>query len=106
MDHKEKEEHDCPACRICRMNLPNVTIRVIQRMEGDPEAGKEKKRLDQHLGGHGRCIFCALCTQTCPQDAIEFTNAFEHSVFTSGKLLKQLNHPGSRLMVKPKEKTE
>jgi formate hydrogenlyase subunit 6/NADH:ubiquinone oxidoreductase subunit I len=32
-----------------------------------------------------------LCTESCTQKAIEWTPDFVHTVFTRGKLVKQLN---------------
>jgi len=101
MPHDESNHHRCTGCGICEMNCPNGTIRVITKMEPDPVTGKERRAIDQHLYDLGSCIFCALCTQTCPFNAITWSNDFEHSLFTRGKLYRQLNHPGSSL--KPKE---
>ncbi|MDR2886168.1 MAG: 4Fe-4S binding protein [Rikenellaceae bacterium] len=103
MPHDQDNHHKCTACGICQMNCPNGTIQIISKMEADPATGKEKKVLDAHLWDLGSCIFCALCTQTCPQDAIEWTNHFEHSLFTREKLLGQLNQPGSSLAPKKTE---
>lgn len=100
MPHNENNEHKCTACGICMMNCPNGTINVISKKETDEATGKEKKVLDEYRYHLGSCIFCALCTSTCPQDAIEFTNAFEHAVFTPGTLDKRLNKEGSSLIKK------
>ena len=101
MPHDDRNQHKCTACGICRMNCPNGTITLVSRTEGD----SPKKVLDSYLYDLGSCTFCALCVQSCPQSAIEFTNAFEHSVFTKERLVKQLNRPGSSLAPKP-AKTE
>lgn len=102
MPHDENNFHNCTACKICEMNCPNGSIQVITKMEVDEETGKQKKVLDTYLYDIGSCIFCALCTDTCPHDAIDWLPDFEHSAFTSGKLMKTLNKEGSSL--KPKEK--
>ena len=100
MPHNENNEHKCTACGICMMNCPNGTIRVISKKEVDEATGKERKVLDEYSYNLGSCIFCALCTSTCPQGAIEWSNSFEHSVFTPDKLNKRLNQEGSSLMKK------
>lgn len=89
--HNEKNEHKCTACGICQINCPNGSIEIISKKEMDEGTGKEKKVLDQYVYDLGACIFCLRCTQTCPQDAIGWSNNFEHSVFTRSKLIKQLN---------------
>ncbi len=100
MPHDAGNYHRCTACGICMMNCPNGTISVISKVVTDEATGKDKKVLDKHIYDLGSCIFCALCTQTCPQDAIEWSNAFEHSLFTREKLVKQLNREGSSLAPK------
>lgn len=101
MPHDENNHHKCTACGICMMNCPNGTINVISKTQTDETTGRTRKVLDRHMYNIGSCIFCALCTRTCPEDAIEWTNEFEHSVFTKTTLMKQLNHKGSLLRPKP-----
>ena len=103
MPHNEKNEHKCTACGICETNCPNNTIQVISKKVSDEETGKEKKVLDRYTYDLGCCIYCALCTMTCPQDAITWSTNFEHALFTKAKLVQQLNQEGSTLMKKKKE---
>lgn len=98
MPHNEKNEHRCTACGICAMNCPNGTIQVISKKVTDEATGKERRELDRYLYDLGSCTFCDLCTTTCPQNAIAFSNDFEHSVFTRSKLVRQLNREGSKLI--------
>lgn len=102
MPHNELNQHKCTACGICMMNCPNGTIRVISKTVTDEETGKPRKVLDRYMYDLGSCIFCALCTTNCPQHAIEWSNRFEHAVFSRASLYKQLNHEGSVLMPKNK----
>ncbi|HOI27078.1 MAG TPA: 4Fe-4S binding protein [Paludibacteraceae bacterium] len=97
--HNENNEHKCTGCGICMMNCPNHTINVITN-QITTEDGKTKKVLDKYMYDLGSCTFCGLCTQVCPQKAISWTPNFEHAVFTRSKLVKQLNHPGSKLAEK------
>ena len=99
MSHNENNEHKCTACGICAMNCPNETIRVITKKETD-ENGKEKRILDIYEYNLGSCIFCALCTTSCPQSAIDWTNDFEHALFTKEKLTIKLNQENSKLITK------
>ncbi|MDD3107703.1 MAG: 4Fe-4S binding protein [Alistipes sp.] len=99
--HNDRNEHHCIACGICQMNCPNGSIRVISQTLTDEE-GKKKRVLDQYIYDIGSCLYCQLCVRSCPHDAITFDTQFEHAVFTRSKLVRQLNHPGSTLEVKPK----
>lgn len=103
MFHNEKNEHKCTACGICMMNCPNGTIDVISKKELDEETGKEKKVLDRYIYDIGACTYCSICTITCPQDAIGWSNNFEHGLFTKEKLHYKLNREGSVLMKKVKK---
>ena len=91
MPHNEKNEHKCTGCGICMTNCPNGTIQVISKKEIDKTSGKEKRVLDKFMYDLGSCTFCSLCTIACPQDAIEWSPDFEHTVFTGSKLVKRLN---------------
>lgn len=84
------------ACGICQMNCPNDSIRVVSETVED-EQGKKKKVLVRYEYDLGSCLYCQLCVRSCPHDAIEFDTAFEHAVFTRGKLVRQLNSEGSTL---------
>lgn len=96
MIHTPNNEHHCVACGICEMNCPNGTIRIESEMVTG-EDGKKKKVLVRYLYDHGSCLYCQLCTRSCPHHAIEFIPTFEHAVFTREKLITQLNQEGSKL---------
>ncbi|MDR3327514.1 MAG: 4Fe-4S binding protein [Prevotellaceae bacterium] len=102
MPHNENNQHKCTACSICEMNCPNGTIQVIGKKVIDELTGKEKKVLDRYLYDLGSCTYCSLCTVSCPQKAIEWSNNFEHAVFTRSRMLNTLNAEGSSLVVKEK----
>ena len=95
MPHNEKNEHKCVACGLCQMNCPNDTIHLETEMITDEE-GKKKKVLIKYKYDLGSCLFCQLCVKNCPYGAIEFRPTFEHAVFTREKLVRQLNHEGSK----------
>ena len=70
------------------------------------EEGKKKKVLVKYQYDLGSCMFCQLCVNACPHDAITFDNSFEYAVFTRDKLVKQLNNEGSSVVVKKKPNNE
>ena len=100
MPHNEKNEHKCIGCGICQMQCPNGTIKVVTEMVETAD-GKKKKQLVRYEYDHGCCMYCMLCTRACPQGAIEFSNAYEGSVFDRKALVKVLNRPGSKCVEKP-----
>ena len=69
----------------------------------ETEDGKKKKILAKYEYDLGACMFCQLCVNACPHDAITFDQNFEHAVFDRTKLVLQLNHAGSKVIEKKKE---
>ena len=67
------------------------------------EDGKKKKILATYEYDLGACMFCQLCVNACPHDAITFDQNFEHAVFDRTKLVLKLNHDGSKVIEKKKE---
>jgi len=102
MPHDENNQHKCTACGICEINCPNGSIEVISK-QTEIADGKTKKELDNYIYKLSMCTFCALCIKVCPQDAIVFSQEFEHAVFNKDKLIKTLNKAGSSLKAKIKE---
>ncbi|MCX6230646.1 MAG: 4Fe-4S binding protein [Bacteroidetes bacterium] len=105
MPHDENNQHKCTACSICEINCPNGSIEVISK-QVEKEDGKTKKELDIYKYHLDMCTFCGICIKVCPQDAIIFSQGFEHAVFNKAKLIKTLNKPGSSLKEKVKEVKE
>lgn len=99
LPHNELNEHKCVGCGICQMVCPNDTIEIQTEMV-ETEDGKKKKVLVNHIYDHGKCMYCMLCVTSCPHGALAFDNEFEYAVFNRAKLVKKLNHPGSKVQPK------
>ena len=97
MPHDANNQHRCTGCGICEINCPNGSIEVISDRIETPE-GKKKRILDKHIYHLSMCTFCSLCIKTCPSDALEWGQIFEHAVFDRAKLTKILNQPGSSII--------
>lgn len=102
MPHDEENFHKCTGCGICEMNCPNGSIEIITKREPN-EDGKPVRMIDKHIYHLSMCTFCGLCVKTCPQDALAFSQEFEHAVFDRDKLTKVLNKPGSSLKKESKK---
>ena len=92
-------EHKCGGCGLCAKSCPNGSLQVITKSIVT-EDGKTKKVLDKYLYDLGSCTYCSLCTQSCAQKAIKWSNNFEHAVFNRSMLVKQLNPEGSNMAEK------
>jgi NADH-quinone oxidoreductase subunit I len=105
LKHVENNEHFCDACNSCARACPNGSIEIISKREVG-EDGKAKRLLDKYIYHLDTCSLCGLCVPACDQNAIAFSQEFEHAVFDRSKLVKQLNKPGSKVVekVKPEPK--
>lgn len=88
----ENGKDKCIACGLCEMNCPNGTLSLEIETVVDEETGKKKKVMRTYQYDLGSCMFCQLCTNVCPTDAIAFDTKFEHAVFDKSKLVKILNN--------------
>jgi NADH-quinone oxidoreductase subunit I len=87
----ENGQNKCTACGLCLMNCPNDTIQLEIETVTDEETGKKKKVMQKYRYDLGSCMFCRICVNVCPADAIAFDTKFEHAVFNRDKLVKILN---------------
>ncbi|MCC8361372.1 4Fe-4S binding protein [Salinimicrobium sediminilitoris] len=97
MPHDENNEHSCTGCQKCEIACPNGSIEIIWDRVIDPETGKKKKAIDQHIYHFGMCTQCGLCVDACPSDAIKWAQNFENSVYDRTQLTRILNKPGSKV---------
>jgi NADH-quinone oxidoreductase subunit I len=84
----------CIGCLICQRNCPVncISIETIKASKDDPEAFKKSgdrvtlwvNKFDINIS---QCMFCNLCTEECPTDAIYMTHEFEYTKYNRDELI-------------------
>ena len=78
----ENGENKCVACELCSKICPCYCITVVPH---ETEEGKRRPRVfDVDMA---RCLYCGLCEDACPEEAIALGSAFEYSAYQSQDLL-------------------
>jgi NADH-quinone oxidoreductase subunit I len=68
-----KDEHGedlCVGCLACERICPSQIIKMASTKKESPVTGKKRGYLDEFTLDMTACIFCELCVQVCPFDAI------------------------------------
>ena len=69
--------------RSVRSRLPSRVIRVVSaEVPGEPT----KRYAKEYYMDMTRCLFCGMCVDACPVDALGMTREFEWSVYDKRQL--------------------
>ena len=74
----ETNETLCIGCNLCALACPE-NLSVVGTVR-NPET--KKKELTTFTYDTSRCMFCGLCEDACPVDALELTQDFELASYT------------------------
>ena len=74
----ENGETLCIACNLCALACPETLI-VVGSARNEETRRKELTTFTYDLS---RCMFCGLCEDACPVDALELTQDFELASYT------------------------
>jgi NADH-quinone oxidoreductase chain I len=80
--------YKCTGCGICEKNCPQHCIKVI-KMEDD-------KQPEIYTVNYGLCMFCRICIDVCPFNALEQTQEYEYI----GEERSDFIRPKEELMMK------
>ncbi|MBW3576778.1 MAG: NADH-quinone oxidoreductase subunit I [Actinobacteria bacterium] len=87
-------EENCTVCMLCARECPDWCIYIESHKERVPpatEGGRERTRnqLDRFAIDFALCMYCGICIEVCPFDALFWSPEFEYSTYTIGELIHE-----------------
>ena len=80
-------EERCTGCASCAKYCPLGIIKIVTDPSGaTPEEG-DKYDVQVFDIDIGRCMFCGLCVEACPYDALFMGSGFERGVYQRDRLV-------------------
>ncbi|MCX5727729.1 MAG: NADH-quinone oxidoreductase subunit I [Nitrospirae bacterium] len=82
----------CVGCDLCEAACPSRVIRVVSaEVPGEPT----KRYSKEYYMDMTRCLFCGMCVDACPVDALGMTREFEWAVYDKRQLHGRCTTSGS-----------
>ena len=91
-------EDRCTGCASCAKYCPLGIIRIVTHPSGEAMEEGERYAIDVFDIDIGRCMFCGLCVEACPYDAIHMGSGFEEGQYRRSELVIDVD----RLRAAPK----
>ncbi|MEX2533373.1 MAG: 4Fe-4S binding protein, partial [Nitriliruptoraceae bacterium] len=87
-------DENCTVCMLCSRECPDWCIYIESHKETVPaakEGGRARTRnvLDRFAIDFSLCMYCGICVEVCPFDALWWSPEFEYSEYTLGALLHE-----------------
>ena len=91
-------EENCTSCMLCARECPAWCIYIDSHKDVIPattEGGKDKTRnvLDRFAIDFSICMYCSICVEVCPFDALHWSPEFEYAELD----IRDLTHEKDRL---------
>jgi NADH-quinone oxidoreductase subunit I len=91
-------EENCTSCMLCARECPDWCIYIDSHKEVIPapeEGGRERTRnvLDRFAIDFSLCMYCGICIEACPFDALFWSPEFEYAEFD----IRNMTHEKDRL---------
>ena len=80
-------EDRCTGCASCAKYCPLGIIRIVTHPSGEAMQEGDKYAIDVFDIDMGRCMFCGLCVEACPYDAIHMGSGFEEGTYRRSDLV-------------------
>jgi NADH-quinone oxidoreductase subunit I len=98
-------EENCTVCMLCARECPDWCIYIDSHKEEVvvPGAARPRQRnvLDRFDIDFALCMYCGICIEACPFDALYWTPEFEYSEYDLRDLLHDKNRLGEWMPTVP-----
>jgi len=99
-------EENCTVCMLCARECPDWCIYIDSHKQTLPaaaEGGRERQRnvLDRFDIDFSLCMYCGICIEVCPFDALHWTPEFEYAETDVLDLLHDKNRLGEWMRTVP-----
>ena len=89
-------DENCTVCMLCARECPDWCIYIDSHKETVPpakEGGRARTRnvLDRFAIDFALCMYCGICVDVCPFDALWWSPEFEYSEYEIGGLLHEMD---------------
>ncbi len=90
-------EENCTVCMLCARECPDWCIYIDSHKEVVPpkDGGRARTRnvLDRFAIDFALCMYCGICVEVCPFDALFWSPEFEYSTYS----MRELTHEKEQL---------
>jgi NADH-quinone oxidoreductase subunit I len=88
-------DENCTVCMLCARECPDWCIYIDSHKESVPaakEGGRARTRnvLDRFAIDFSLCMYCGICVEVCPFDALWWSPEFEYSEYSMDGLLHEM----------------
>lgn len=99
-------EENCTVCMLCARECPDWCITIDSHKEEQPpavEGGKPRQRnvLDRFAIDFSLCMYCSICIDVCPFDALFWSPEFEYAEFDIRDLVHERDRLGAWVATVP-----
>jgi NADH-quinone oxidoreductase subunit I len=98
-------EENCTVCMLCARECPDWCIYIDSHKETVevPGAARARQRnvLDRFAIDFSLCMYCGICIEVCPFDALFWSPEFEYAEHDIRDLLHEKEHLGEWMVTVP-----
>ncbi|WP_318272126.1 4Fe-4S binding protein, partial [Microbispora triticiradicis] len=98
-------EENCTVCMLCARECPDWCIYIDSHKETVPAPGGGRPRahnvLDRFAIDFSLCMYCGICVEVCPFDALFWSPEFEYAEYDVRDLLHEKDRLGEWVATVP-----